>query len=831
MFEGGVGMGKTIAALGAARERIAAGAACCWVSLSRDDIGLTAFWTRVLTTMVQTDAFETDTLVSRLHAGGLEAMDTDILLEALAERRDPTVLVLDDLDLVCSPTIAVDTAVADSICLMLERLPQWQVYATTAVELPALTGIEARMRFPVQRITGSQLAFTEEETALLLAQRLGPSEDLGELAQRLQAWTGGWPLAIHAFIEELKAGEPTIHASRRGTWIKDYVNRMVETCPPEARPALWASAILEDCPVDVLAAMLDVTEDEVARLLAAIPRLGLSFSFDQRGVRNYRHHEAIRLELLRRSRKELPTEVRRDYYRRATVALTPHHPHEAMRAALRGEAWDELVEVLITTPLYIGLPPVKQRTGEPRLRDLPSGVRRDYPVLDAFALIHEYEAPLGRAAQVLQGLRMLAGPKLADASQKPGLVGAIASTLRMVVARLSGNEELALRMADRSGEALLELREHELQRVSLNLPTVLAQRAITYIHAERFDRAEDALAQLPSMPSSELKVHIAHERALSAWVAAGRGEMREAGRLVDIAARTTDPIGWQSLYIGVGYRIAAALCRLEAGDHEAADAHLVPLNHFWTPIEHWPHLVVLKAHVIWRRVGTKAALEYLESEFAARRSRIRPTAALRAHLDALHTRLIWHSGRNVRKLKRQYSTGLPAVYEALSRNEQDRARALVTLELAQDTLIRRPRTHAELLLLQAHMARLDGAHETAGAAARHACSLLAEHELSLPYRALTSADIVELQRYEPRLRPEHGAPDRAVPSPQLSEKERRTLAAIAKHGSTQAAAEALTLSRHTLRNQKASAFVKLGSHNLDEALKIAREAGLLREYE
>src|SRR5699024_8801805 len=81
------------------------------------------------------------------------------------------------------------------------------------------------------------------------------------------------------------------------------------------------------------------------------------------------------------------------------------------------------------------------------LKDIPSAVRHRYPVLATFALIDEYAFPSGRFRQVVAGFKLLAGRPLAIESAKVGSPGMLAAGMRMISARLSGNEKLASAMA------------------------------------------------------------------------------------------------------------------------------------------------------------------------------------------------------------------------------------------------------------------------------------------------------------------------------------------------------------------------------------------------
>lgn len=841
-FTGGAGSGKSVAALEVADRLTADGATGVWFSVSRDDRDFADFWLHLLELFARAGLLPPDSNAAELRLGGLDAITDEAVAHAFSDALNSlatsVVVVIDDLHLTESDRVS------ESLMRVVERTPRLRLITTSRGTHPALSGIEAQVRVPVREVREDELALTESEINALVAARINT---LGEaerdaFSAAIHRETRGWPLAAHALLVEHANHSETNMAGSRERFIRAYVTRLVANHTPGVRRALWVSSLVEETSPQLLAAMLgDTAAADVHTLFEEADESGLVFWDDIDGTRWYRHHHLIRDELLRQAQRELSPQLRTTYYRRAAEALRSIRPGAAINAAIQGEAWGLLSELLLES-VTVRLTRAR-RPGDPSLQDIPAAVRATNPVLAAFALIDEYAYPRGRFMSVLKGLSLLSGPSMAAASEQPGLHGVVASVLRMAAARLSGNEELSLRMADQADVALQGLDANEAARYAGNLARASTQRAITYLYAHRFDDAELSLLRFqsyqPTVAGDIAYYHLAHRASLDAFVAAWRGRMHETAQRIAQCETIFMPMGWRSSYIGTGYRVAAAFATLEHGEWGedslgAALEHLDALAEHEPTIEHWPYLVWLRTVITELQHGPQEALARLDGQLAERRKRFRVPTTPRDELQALRTRLIWQSGRVELKAVRAYRANLPSLYAAISQRDYPRARAIASGLLSDPKLIGFPRRRAELLLLNAYLA-LETNDEAVGAEmATLAAATLTEQGLTLPYRVVPQAAVEHFSALLPSLRPTLAAQLPNAPNESsgatigaLTAAETRALAALAEHGTVPAASAALFLSPNTVRKQLKGCYRKLGVNSKADAIRVAREEGLL----
>lgn len=702
-----------------------------------------------------------------------------------------------------------------------------RVILTTRSRPSRLLDLDARMLVPLREASSDDLRLTPDEMDELLSQYLpeASSAERERLGALILRETGGWPIAAHAAVVEYAAsGRPPL-ATRR-EFVSRYVDRLLREADETRHEALCATALFDEISAPVLAGVLGLEEERAAELLDGETEVGAGFWEEADGTRWYRHHDLIREELQSRAETELGEGRMRELHRRAAQEFErTGKPVFAMRAALHAEAW-ELLETLL---LEHGVQRVDRRAehvGYRTLSSVPQRVRDRYPVIAAFALIDEYAFPRGRLDALLSGLKALAGPRLAAESAKAGPPGAVASALRMVAARLSGNEDLAGRMAVRFEAALDQFDESEAPQLRNAIATGIAQAGLTHLHADRFDAAERVLERVGPGLEAGTSPSSAHVLALRALGAAWRGTVSEAGDAIERCEAREAPHGWHSSYVGAGYRIAAALLALEADDLGLAEEHVEALAPHEATIEHWPYLTELRALIAERRSGARNALVDLDRRMDRRLRRFSALPARKRALSELQARLRWHAGLTLpRAMARQQS--LVGVYALLASERSEAARMLLGTLQQQPGPGERPRRRAELLLLQAESARLG---EDTAAAIRfgtHAVEVMSEHGLRTPVLAVPVPGLTALTDLVPRLGPLALA--RPVPPPgigALTKAERRSLVAVAEHGTVAAAAGSLFLSRETVKWHLARVYRKLGVSSRTEAIRAAADAGL-----
>lgn len=166
-----------------------------------------------------------------------------ILCDAAARRDEPLLLVLDDLERLTAGGASAHLLRA----LALQAPPQLHL-VLSGQELPDLGLGAAADTGDLLEIAAPDLMFTMEETAALLADRLGDHDRV--LADRCWTFTGGWAAALTLVVDRLGRVAP---GDRRALldgmpllgsplW-REFVNELLEREPAEARQALTLAVV------------------------------------------------------------------------------------------------------------------------------------------------------------------------------------------------------------------------------------------------------------------------------------------------------------------------------------------------------------------------------------------------------------------------------------------------------------------------------------------------------------------------------------------------------------------------------------------------------------
>jgi LuxR family transcriptional regulator, maltose regulon positive regulatory protein len=306
-----------------------------WLSLDADDADRRRFWRALLATLARATG---DERVESLDVSPREPLDMKLVLpalvDALAPREEPVVLVLDDFH-----------EVADAVQDDLERLvryppPALRLVIVTRADPPIGLG-RLRLDGRMTEIRATDLAFTLDEAHGLFA-GLGvhlAAADVETLWRRTEGWAAGLRLAAmsvqsHAeprvFIEQFAGTDATV---------SDYlVREVVAGQPPQRRDFLLRTSIVDIVCAELADALTGRTDGQ--RLLGELEHGGaLLAPLDEHGV--WHRYHPLFAELLRAElRAQLGDEVQ-ELHRRAATWLAAHDDHAAaLRHAAAGRAWD-----------------------------------------------------------------------------------------------------------------------------------------------------------------------------------------------------------------------------------------------------------------------------------------------------------------------------------------------------------------------------------------------------------------------------------------------------------------------------------------------------------
>jgi LuxR family maltose regulon positive regulatory protein len=319
-----------------------------WLSLDADDADRRRFWGAVLETLGRATG---DEAIAALEVSPREPMSMDLVLpalvDALAAREEPVVLVLEDLH-----------EVVDAVQEDLERLTRFPPPALRLVILtradPAIGLGRLRLDGRLTEIRAADLAFSLDETAALFAAlgiELRPP-DLAALWRRTEGWAAALRLAAVSLQQHPDPRGFIEHFAGTDVTISDYlVSEVLARQPPELRDFLLRTSVVDILSAELANALTGSTDGHAS--LARLEHGGvLTTPLDEHGT--WHRYHPLFAELLRAElRAQRPGEVP-ELHARAARWLAGHgDTAAAMRHAVCAGAWDVAAE--LTTAQWLAL--------------------------------------------------------------------------------------------------------------------------------------------------------------------------------------------------------------------------------------------------------------------------------------------------------------------------------------------------------------------------------------------------------------------------------------------------------------------------------------------
>lgn len=541
-----------------------------WLSLEVSDDSpnrLFAYVLAALHTVEPRLGREAASLLAAPEVGDLEALIADEIVIPLATRREPLVLVLDDLHVI------TDARIHAALSWLLEHAPaclRLVVLSRSAPDWPL-----ARMRASgaLGELGVEQLRFELDEARRFYAEVMGLSLD-DESVARLEQRTEGWPAGAQLAALSLRAGggDETAELPRGDDrHIADYLLREVFGRLPEAqRELLLATAMLERVCAPLAVA---VSGDEQARAwLDALERANLFLiPLDSHG-RWFRYHHLFR-DFLREQAAARGQAFAATHHRAAAVWLASRdHRQEAFEHALASGDEALIIELFERWAAdTLG----RNQTGEvrrwlqligPALRERDVGLT----FMDGWCDII--------VGQLRTGLDKLARAHALQAERAAGSVET-GSTTEQLLVWLAPVLEIAalLRMGDyeaalaRSALARAPLEADTSGRplVGAALSGLLMHEALVHIDRDDLERAVGLLERAIELvkPYKHMAVITLARHAL---VLRRLGRLDEAERQAKRALRYAEETNGEELAGGGLARVELAWIALERGDTQLA---------------------------------------------------------------------------------------------------------------------------------------------------------------------------------------------------------------------------------------------------------------------
>ncbi len=546
-----------------------------WVSLDEGDDDPLRFWSYVVAALqtaqpaigaaflaqLQADHDQRFPTASRTGPGTdhMQALLTGLINE-LAERSEPLLLVLDDLHLVSARTIheALLTLVGD-------LPPQLHLVVSTRAD-PPWPLARLRARDEITELRAGQLRFTLAEAAAFLNQAHAlalTAEDVAALDARTEGWIAGLQMAALSMREYQDRSAFIERLSGTHRFILDYlVEEVLDKQPSAIQTFLLETSVLERMSAPLCHALTGGRDS--AAILARLDRDNLFLVPLDSERRWYRYHSLF-ADLLRRHLEQRAPDQVPALHRRASQW---HETHglisEAVRHAMAAGDVERIVHLIEGNVLamieHAELQPLDRQLGA-----LPAEEVRTQPWLC-----------VARAWMLaLTGQLETAGNLLRDAEGTPEgrdeQVAGHAAMIRAYAAAANGDMRLAARYASQALDLLPA--EDAVAR-----SWALAHLGRTSHWAGDLETARQALQEAVQISQAAGNRYIAVKVLCDLGVTHfGSGQLRQAAdtlrRAIDLAESEAEHDGHPLPVIGYAHnQLAELLC--EWNDLDAALGHV-----------------------------------------------------------------------------------------------------------------------------------------------------------------------------------------------------------------------------------------------------------------
>ncbi len=837
------GAGKTMALALWASGSAPAGP-IAWVTIDDYDNRPRAFWSYVLAALRQAGVpipRAMSTAVRRY------ALDHEFLLRfasLMAAQDPPVTLVLDDVHLLSAPKVT------DGLTYVLRHAgPGLRLVAASRID-PLLPLHRYRLNGELTEIRASDLAFTIPEARLLMAQHgvTLSADSLECLTRRAEGWAAVMRLAAISMDGHYDPDQFVKGLIAEDSAVAGYlVDEVLDAQPAQMRDFLLRTSILDRINENVAAEL--TRAGPAPGLLADLARAKALVQRDEGGW--YRDHSLFAAVLRLKLRREHPDQVADLHLRAARWYRRNGFLTEAVGHAGAAGDWQFAARTVLdefAVDQLIGPPGNEPLAGI--FRQMPRGTTwaEPQPLLVAAAIDFTRVQDAASEAYLAAAEDMLG--QLPAGDEIPSRLAA--SMIRLALSRRTGDLDAGAAAVGKA-QALLEfIPEEELARHPWIEPRVLTERGAIELWSGHFDEASAIFAAgvaTGSAPEREradclghlalietLRGRLSHAAELAADATGGPDEDESVGRPGGPASQAAE-VALASVHlerneisharrwlkraldalrtrpdklVGTAAHFVAARHSLAEGHGRAALEIVDHARQGWTPpdwIEH--RLTVLQSQACLATADLRSAID-LAGQAGPGSSLDAAVAMARALLseDPAAARSALAGAPTGEQASDDVLLAACLLDAQLSYESGDRPRGRRSLERA-------------LRLSEREQFRLQFALE--GAWLRPV--LRREPELAQAYRRLLEPDLIGPKMAE--LRPPGAGQDVPLLVEALSEREREVLEHVSAMESTAEIASEMYISVNTVKTHLKSIYRKLSVGHRGEAVRRAREFGLL----
>ncbi len=841
----GPGWGKTTSVASWVRRRTADAGRATWLTLAPGDDSPASFWDSVLTAIADSGGLPPQHSLSLVStAGGMTDGVLLALLRGMGRLPTPLLLVLDDFHLISDETVM--SALTDLVAYQ----DQVRVVLLTRVD-PPLPLHRLRLSGAVAEVSASALAFGAAEVVDLATGAesldLSPAE-----VQEVLARTEGWPTGVRLatmYLSRPGAGPNLEHFGGTDKSVAEYlVAEVLEGNTAEVRNFLLRTSI-----VDVVSGSLANALVPDGNGRARLESLEHANQFvvcvnPERTL--FRYHPLLRDLLIHRLRRDIPEEYHQLHRSAADWYRAHGDPVRALRHAVSAADWPLAAEAFVeASSALVGPdgPSVRRLLQGVPFGSLPSSAALELCAAGLEYLsghFHAMDSHVSRARRLLQSGDVLTPLSLA-----------LLENFACVVARARGDERA---VALTAGAALAQVAKAQPGRAADALRSIsAAQNAVALIRAGRAGAARaHLLSVVRDETSADVPLTVMSVRGHLAWCDLVEGDLYGAHAAARAVVDDAGTRGWSSQLQSRFAFITLAMAEMLWGNAQEADRQVAAgLAADVNGVEVWPSVALglTQAAIAVSRKRPRAAEAALETVREALSGQpVSPSLAdllIRVEADVALLTGVPRGGA---------APGLG--HEAASPSSWSSAARLALmsgdLDAAQAAALRAERrtdskhlddilAAVEAALVLALVADLHGRRQEALAAVGRAVELAEGQGLVRPFLVTGSNRIAGLLSGVP-VTARNDALVKAVlerldagdqpggaglePEPlleRLTEREMAVLGELPTMRSNDEIAAEFYVSVNTVKSHLKHLYVKLGVTNRREAVRRAREIGLI----
>jgi LuxR family maltose regulon positive regulatory protein len=343
------GFGKTTFLSTWAHSLQAPHARLCWISLDEEDNDPCLFWTYVLTALDAQGFHGCESLLIHLQSQPpppLKSLLTT-LVNLLAESQDHFVLILDDYQLITQEQVHT------TLAYLVEYLPaQLRIVLSTRADPPLpLPLLRARQR--ALEVRTDQLRCTVEEVKAFFREVMGiqmPEETIQQVTLRTEGWLVGLHLLGLSLPEHVNPATLLREVSGEQCYILDYLTEVVlERQPQEVQTFLLSTCMLERLTALLCDAVTEQTDSQ--QMLQRLEQANLFVVALDSKRQWYRYH-ALFAEALCSQLEKMQPDLVPILHHRASLWYAQHgQTTEAILHAFKAHQWQWAADLIEGLPL------------------------------------------------------------------------------------------------------------------------------------------------------------------------------------------------------------------------------------------------------------------------------------------------------------------------------------------------------------------------------------------------------------------------------------------------------------------------------------------------